>query len=171
VKLELEKGFSKALSKKINVYSFQVGVLEDKPHFLPAFGPSSKNAKSTKPPIGTYAGGPVRKIFRGGKSKKSNGEILQANMQRLGKNILLEPFLKKDSAMMKFVAAFLKTALAKSSPKRVQNLLQAVVRNPILRLEYGTNKPNTVKRKGFNRHLFDTGQMFKSIKAKVKRRG
>lgn len=55
------------------------------------------------------------------------------------------------------------------SIKRVENLLQAVVRNPILKLEYGDNTAITADMKGFDRHLFGTGQTFKAIKAKANR--
>jgi hypothetical protein len=49
--------------------------------------------------------------------------------------------------------------------QRVLNLLQAIVRNPILKHQYGPNTSATADAKGFDRHLFDTGKMFKSIKA------
>lgn len=57
------------------------------------------------------------------------------------------------------------------SKKRLENLLQAIVRNPILRLEYGKNTATAADNKGFDRHLFDTGQMFKAITARAKRVG
>jgi hypothetical protein len=49
--------------------------------------------------------------------------------------------------------------------------LQAIVRNPILRGDYGKNKKETIKRKGFDRYMIDTGQFFNSIIARVTKKG
>lgn len=90
-------------------------------------------------------------------------------MKRLGINILWEPFQKPNSEILRFTTSFLKMAIAKQNTQRVVNLLQAIVRNPILRQEYGANTSSTADNKGFDRHLIDTAQMFKAIKARVKR--
>jgi hypothetical protein len=166
VKIELEKGFSKKLAGKISAYNFEVGILQDKPH---------RNAEVPagffdEPRLGSYAGGPVRKATRQS-SGKTIGEILIENMKRLNINFLLRPFQSENEPLIKFMGAFLKLA-AKSpgmSIKRVENLLQAVVRNPILKQEYGRNKSATADAKGFDRHLVDTAQTFKAIKARAKR--
>jgi hypothetical protein len=42
-----------------------------------------------------------------------------------------------------------------------------VIRDPIRRRRYGPNSALTTRIKGFNRRLFDTGQLWQSIKAKV----
>lgn len=166
MKIELQKGFSKALSRKIDGYTFEVGVLDDKPHY----DPLGRGNQFLSQEVKQYAGGPARKQSSR-KSGKSIGDVLVANMRRLNKNILLEPFQNKNSELVKFMNAFLKTALARSSKRRVENLLQAVVRVPILKQEYGMNTSETAFRKGFDRHLIDTAQMIKAIKAKVKFRG
>lgn len=166
MKLELAGGWKKKLKRQIEGFEFEVGILEDQPH---------KVAKETTlfgtPDLGTYAGGPVRKIGKG-VSGMSVGEVLIENMKRLNINILREPFKLRNSEIIKFTTYFLKLATKQPgvSVKRIENLLQAIVRNPILRQEYGENKASTADAKGFDRHLFDTGQMFKNIKAKVKRR-
>ena len=38
-----------------------------------------------------------------------------------------------------------------------------------LKKEYGNNKAATADNKGFDRHLIDTGQTFKEIRARAKR--
>lgn len=160
----MSKSFKKKLSGKINRFEFEVGVLENKPHNEP-----QDHGRFEEPKLTSYAGGPVRKQSRQ-KSEKDTGEILVENMKRLNINLLLRPFQETSSDILKFTKAFLSYALdGKSGLKRVENLLQAVVRNPILKKEYGQNKAPTADAKGFDRHLFDTGQMFKAIKAKVKR--
>lgn len=164
MKLQLGGLFKTKLERQIEGFEFEVGILVDKPHRLPIesplFGP---------PNLKEYAGGPVRPTSRIA-SDLTIGDVLIENMKRLGVNLLLEPFQSPDSELNKFTTAFLRYAAAKKgSLKRVENLLQAVVRNPILRQEYGKNKGNTADAKGFDRHLFDTGQMFKAIRARVKR--
>jgi hypothetical protein len=67
------------------------------------------------------------------------------------------------------VNEILKLGFGRSEMKRVQNLLQAVIRNPILRGDYGRNAMSTARNKGFNRLFIDTGQFFRAIKAKVTR--
>lgn len=161
--IELSKSFQKKLKKQVERYQFQVGVLEDKPHRDPV-----ETKLYETPKLGTYAGGPVRKATRK-TSGKSNGEILVDNMERLGINILWAPFEDESSDINKFMKAFFNTIANRGSIKRVENLLQAVVRNPILKQAYGSNKNSTADVKGFDRHLIDTGQTFQSIKAKAKR--
>lgn len=161
----MSRTFAKRLKKRIEGFQFEVGVLQDKEHRLaketPLFG---------QPDLGSYAGGPVRKATRVG-SGKTVGDVLIENQERMGVNLLLEPFKDKSSDMMRFVKAFLISAITKKGTnfKRVENLLQAVVRNPILRGDYGPNSSATADAKGFNRPLIDTAQTFKSITAKVKR--
>jgi hypothetical protein len=144
-----------------------VCVLEDAPHFK-----AIENKIFVTPVLASYAGGPVRR-----KSKlpgeSTIGQVLVDNMKRLNINILLKPFQSRDSEILKFTEYFLRLVVKRpgTNIKRVENLLQAIVRNPILRQEYGPNKSSTADAKGFNRHLFDTGQMFKAIKARVIKRG
>lgn len=158
------RAWAKDLSGRIEGYEFQVGILEDKPHMEPEV-----SGRFETPRLKSYAGDSVRPTSRKS-SGLSIGQVLVENMKRLNINILLRPFQESKSEIMRFSDEFLKMAIAKKNPKRVENLLQAIVRNPILRQEYGQNSPITADEKGFNRHLFDTGQMFKAIRAKVKRR-
>lgn len=166
MRIELGKSFSKKLKGRIERFEFEVGVLEDKPHRNPIeislFGEAQPGT------FGTYAGGPVRKTTRE-TGPLTIGEILVQNMTRLNINLLSRPFQERNSDIIRFTDAFLKSALANKSMKRVENLLQAIVRNPILRGEYGRNKAVTADAKGFDRHLIDTGQTFKAIKARARR--
>lgn len=159
------KSWTKKLKGRIERYEFEVGVLDDKPHMDPV-----DQGRFEKPQLKNYAGGPIRRTSRNA-GDKTIGEVLVANMERLNINLLLRPFQERNSDILKFTTEFLKLVTSgKSSIKRLENLLQAIVRNPILKQEYGPNKPATADGKGFDRHLFDTGQMFKAIKARVKRR-
>lgn len=158
MRIELSPSWTKKLAGRIEKYQFEVGILEDKPHY----------EADAQAELKTYAGGKIRKTSRK-KSGVTVGDVLVENMERLNVNLLLKPFQEKSSEIIKFTKEFLKSALANKDPKRVENLLQAIVRNPILKKEYGDNDLLTATSKGFNRHLFDTGQMFKAIKARVKR--
>lgn len=167
MKVSMGNVWSKKLSRKIQSYEFEVGVLEDKPHRLPVETPFFGT-----PQLGSFAGGPVRKMSRQ-PGESTIGEVLTNNMKRLNINILLRPFQEKSSDILKFTNYFLKLVLGRgdTSIKRVENLLQAIVRNPILKQEYGPNKASTADAKGFGRNMIDTGQMFKAIRARARIRG
>lgn len=164
-KIELSKGFAKRLSSRIERFEFEVGILEDTPHYDPV-----ESSLFDEPQLGRYAGGEVRKKSRN-LSEKTTGQIFVENMERMNTNLLVEPFRSKQNKdIVKFTSAFLQLATGgKIKELRVRNLIQAVVRNPILRGDYGGNTAATADAKGFDRLLIDTAQMFKAIKAKVKR--
>lgn len=153
------------MASRIEGFEFEVGVLDDKPHYDPVDTP-----RFGQPEIKQYAGGPARKQTRT-QGPLSIAEIFIANMERLGINLLLKPFQDESSELRKFTTAFLKLATGDKgmNMKRVENLLQAVVRNPILRQEYGKNSGAAADNKGFDRHLIDTAQMFKNLKARASR--
>ncbi len=165
MQLKLDKRFTKNARGKFEKYQFEVGVLEDSAYKIPRIG---KRGLKGADVITQYAGGPVRK-----KTGKDSGhtvsDISKSNRERLGFNYLLKPFEKRTMARNGFTNAFLKLVFGLSnSKKRCENLLQAIVRNPILRGEYGSNSALTQKIKGFNRPMIDTAQLFKSLKAKCK---
>lgn len=153
MKLLMDRRFKNRIRGRIERYEFQVGVLEDKVHHEPVDS------------IKSYAGGPARGVGRGGGTTTS--EVSKRVRTNLGFNYLTKPFQERNTELARFTAAFLKTAFRGTDIKRVVNLLQAVVRNPILRGDYGNNSPATARAKGFNRLMIDTAQLFKSIKAKV----
>lgn len=51
------------------------------------------------------------------------------------------------------------------SNKRIENTLKASVINPINRKEYGNNAESTIKIKGFDKPIVDTGQIINNIEA------
>ncbi len=161
MQLTLDKGFAKKLQGRFGKYKFEVGVLDDGPYLKPKRGERGKKGEDVK---AQYAGGPVRKKTREA-SGKNISDVSAANRKRLGFNYLSQPFKIKSSDIIKFTNEFFKLAFGKSEKRRAENLLQAIVRNPILRGDYGKNKPLTVKIKGFDRKMIDTAQLFKSLKA------
>lgn len=167
MRLTLGKSFTSKLAGRFGKYNFEVGVLQDGPYKKPRRGERGKKGQDV---LSTYAGGPIRK-----KSRQTSGQTIsdvsKANRERLGVNYLSAPFQKKSSDIIKFTNEFFKLVFGRSEKRRAENLLQAVVRNPILRGEYGDNSPLTQRIKGFNRGMIDTAQLFKSILAVCKVRG
>lgn len=166
MKLELGKGWRVKLKGQIEQYDFEVGIFDDKAHLNPV-----EHSLLGTPSLTTYAGGPVQQTSRQ-QGDETTAQVLIDNMKRLNINLLLRPFQDRNSDTLKFVDYFVRLAVKQPGVtiKRIENLLQAVVRNPILKQEYGPNNPATADAKGFNRHLFGTGQMFKAIRAKVTKR-
>ena len=160
MKLTLDKRFKKRVRGMVQRHSFEVGVLEDKPHRQAQW-----RTKENPNPTASYAGGSVRKTTR--KSYQTISEVSEHLRQFLGFNYLTKPFQKKSSQILKFTNEFFKLTFGRSQKKRVENLLQAIVRNPMLRGDYGSNSKKAQKIKGFDRLTIDTGQLFKAIKARV----
>lgn len=163
MRIVLDKRFKKNIAGRFGKYNFEVGVLDDGPYLKPKRGEPGLKGQEI---INSYAGGPVRQKTRQA-SGKSISDISRANRERLGFNYLTKPFEKRSSDIIKFSNEFFKYAFGKSQKRRLENLLQAIVRNPILRGDYGQNSALTKKIKGFDRYMIDTAQLFKSIKARV----
>lgn len=165
MKLTLDKRFKKNVRGRFAKYTFDVGVLEDAPHKVALRGKAGEKGKDV---LSQYAGGPVRKTSR--KSYQTISQVSEKLRSFLGFNYLTKPFEKKDSNIVKFTNEFFKLAFGRSHKRRVENLLQAIVRNPMLRGDYGNNSKLAQKIKGFDRLTIDTGQLFKAIKARVNAR-
>jgi hypothetical protein len=158
-KVQLDKRFQKEAKGRIERFQFDVGVLDDRPHMLPAKG------------IKSLAGGKARKVGR-----KSSGLTISQVSEELRKhlniNFYTRPFRnRRNRELVKFIGVFMAMITqggGRSDKRRIENALQAVVRNPITRGDYGRNTRLTAKIKGFNRLMIDTGQLFKAIKARVR---
>lgn len=156
--IKLDRRFVTQAKGVYEKYDFTVGVLQDGPH---------KDAASKKKGLSSYAGGPIRK--KTPQSSLSISEVSERLRKNTGINIYTEPFQsKKNKDILAFTKIFFEVCAGRSQPKRAENLLQAIVRNPILRGDYGRNSKVTTKIKGFNRFMIDTAQLFKAITAKVK---
>lgn len=165
--IKLGSAWSRQLQSRVNGFEFQVGIINDKPHYEPI-----ETGRFEEPKLKTFAAGSARMQSRKA-GPLSTGQVFVENMKRLNINLLQRPFKEKNSDILKFTDAFLKLVLKRPSIsiKRVENLLQAIVRNPILKQEYGQNRAATADAKGFNRHLIDTSQTFRAIIARASKRG
>ncbi len=150
------QNLSKKLAFKLDKYQVQVGLLEDQKRKQPKFGEFK-----------TYAG---KTLLREG--KVSNGASLVEVAEYLDKNYkwLRKPFLLKNNKEVVLVLNdIVKDMNGQDLKQRILNGFQAVVRNPILRGEYGINTSPWARKKGFNQLLMMTGQFFKNIKARFKK--
>lgn len=160
VKLKLDKRFYQKAKGVYEQYNFDVGILQDKIH---------KNPLPAKKGLKVFAGGPARKT--GTKAGPLISEISEELRSKVG-NFYTEPFQsgsKTNRDIRRLIKNFFDLVQGRTQAKRLENTLQAVVRNPILRGDYGSNSELTKKIKTFDRFMIDTGQFFNSIVAKVRR--
>lgn len=167
MQIKLDNRFKKKVRGMFGKYEFEVGVLTDAPHKEARRG---KRGMKGADVLTSYAGGPVRK-----KSRVNSGitiaQVSEENRKRMGFNYLTRPFEDQSSDIVKFSKAFFDLVFGRSQKRRAENLLQAIVRNPILRGDYGPNSALTKKIKGFDRSMIDTAQLFKAIQAVCKVKG
>lgn len=157
------KGLSKMIEGELGKYKFQVGILENKLHYLPAQGDTTLTRGQNI--YYSYAGLKLRKPS----SYKYKGTLFSVakDMDEAFK-WLRKPFMLQSNADVLAVLKYVVENLnGKDTKQRIINAVQAVVRNPILRGNYGKNSAKTSKSKGFNKLLMDTGQLFKNIKARL----
>ncbi|MCA6073083.1 MAG: hypothetical protein LE178_06130 [Endomicrobium sp.] len=155
-------GLAKQLKREIEGYKFEVGIVKDKPHKKASFARTAN----------VFAGQGFKTLKQGTRvDAKSTGEIGKYLDDKY--HWLVKPWKnKKNDDVLKVVQDYLTFLSDKNkSTNRLKNALQAVVRNPILRGDYGNNAVSVQKRKGFNKPMIMTGQLFKLIKAVVSRRG
>lgn len=158
--IKLAGNLRKELKGKFGKYTFEVGILKDAVHRK-----AKSNLLKTQ-----LAGGPVR--AKGKPSNKSIAQVAQSLRAKTRINYLTRPFkVKKNEDILRFSKAFFKLCLGRGQKKQVENYLQAIIRNPITRGDYGRNSRLTAKIKGFNRLMIDTGQFFRAITARTKVKG
>lgn len=151
----LSKGISKKMSKQIGVYKFEVGILQDEPKKMRKKGGTKSFAGLTVSASGKTS------------QKVSLAEVARYNDNRF--KWLKKPFkLAQNKDVLEVVKELSGQVFGKKAVnnKRLENAVQAVIRNPILRGDYGSNKASTIKAKGFDKLGIDTAQFFKNIKAK-----
>lgn len=163
--IEMQRNFAESVRGKLERYSFDVGILRDKPHHIPGYGSKA------------FAGQVLSREFRRTRGTLSS---VSANARRhWGVNIYRKPWSEKNKRSKEiraFMGGFFRMAFRGESgglsgmAKRMRNLVQAVVRNPILRAEYGKNRfPHWHDLAGKRKPKFMfTGQLFKGITAAVK---
>lgn len=162
------KGFEKYITGQVGKYQFQAGLLQNKPHYAPL--KTLLGYQNGKPVFQkhwySYAG---KKLLRQG--KKPDGTLWKIGQKMDDAFMWLrKPFtLAKNADLLAVINFIVDNLNGKGNQQRILNAIQAVIRNPILRGDYGRNSQKTAKEKGFNQLLMATGQLFKNIKVRFLR--
>lgn len=154
---EMAKDLMKRISKACKSISVDVGVVKE----------ARKNHKNQLRP---FHG--VMALKKGKKSNITNSRVSVLFRKNTRVNIWTRPFKDKASDnLIKFAREWMKQIMDKAGAKgdypnknRITNLAQAVIRNPILRGDYGKG---SFFKKGIKVRGIWTGQLFDSIKAKL----
>lgn len=156
---KIDARVQKKILAQFNRFEIQAGILDDAPHKRPL--PASRG-------LASVAGGPARK--KSGRIRGTNAQVGEIVRKVHGVDYLRKPFRNGNSPDMKVLRAALIQFLAGLSKSRhqVETALRAVIRNPILQGKYGRNTRAWARVKTFNRKLFDTGQFYTSIIARVR---
>lgn len=159
--IELDRRFRDQAKGVFERYKFDVGIINDGIH---------KSALPSKRGLKNFAGGPARKTSQFADGTLS--EVSKDLRKKTGINFYTKPFrARRNRDLLRLFKNFFDLCMGRTTKKRLENALQAVVRNPILRGDYGVNIPRTAAIKGFNRFMIDTGQLFKAIVARVRGKG
>jgi hypothetical protein len=168
---KVDRRFLNRFRRRFEQFELQAGVLEPtKPHFKakPIYKKNGK--RKTKNAAFTSVDG--LKARR--KSRIQAGTVgMIADVQGKRVDFIRAPFKQATSpalkALRKAWIRFFSARNPSTMRRVVEQALVNVIRDPIRRRRYGPNSALTTRIKGFNRRLFDTGQLWKSIKAKVTR--
>lgn len=158
------KGIDVVLEGEIAKYQFRVGILQNKQHYAPTRGDTylTKGLKQWRfdPSLGLN-------VLQQG--RKVDGTLVGIARELDTKyHWLTRPWAtQKNADVRNVINLIVRTMAGKDTMQRIVNSVQAVVRNPILRGDYGTNSARRAKQKGFNKLLIATGQFFKNIKAEL----
>lgn len=161
------QGLDKFIQGQIDKYKFDVGILTNKQHFAPA-----------RRLVGYKNGVPVYEKswynFAGIKLLKAGNKI-DGTLFGIAEELdaaykwLRRPFaLSTNKDLLAVINTIVEELNGRENKRRLINAVQAVVRNPILRGDYGRNSKKTAKEKGFNKLMMSTGQFFKNIKARLR---
>jgi len=157
--MKITSNISKKIQKQIGNYNFEVGILKNEKKKLRKKG-------ATK----SFAGLKINALGTASKKRPTTLAYVAEVLEKYHFKWLTRPFKVKglNEDVKKVVEEIAMQIFGKKTKdnKRLENAVQAVIRNPILRGDYGNNMDTTIKAKGFDKLGIDTGQFFKAIKAK-----
>lgn len=166
--VNLSDDFLAYINARLSQYNCRVGILQNKLHYRPLqsthqqkFQGKWVNFKHNWVPY-NYAG---LRLWRQG--NKQDGTLYSV-AKNLNNYIdwLQRPFrLSSNREVLSVIQLVIDGLNGVEVKQRILNAVQAVVRNPLLRSEYGKNSEKWAKYKMFNKLGFFTGQFFKNIKA------
>lgn len=163
MRLKLDKRFKNNIKGVFEKYEFEVGILNDAKYRKAKRGERGQKGQDV---LTTFAGTKVRQATM----KRTSTSMTEISREmRREYDYLQKPFKKMSTEMRRLIKDFFEFSFGRTEAKRLENTLQAIVRNPILKRKYGSNSELTQKIKGFDHPMIDTAQFFKAIEAKVKR--
>lgn len=149
--------FQHKLSKDLSSIQIEIGILQDRPE-VESLSKKEGLKRLTSSQLALKAG------------RKSITTVVEI-FKKFDKKykLLTAPFEKdQNKEVVNMLDQMIKEINGTATNiRRIENTAQAVVRNPILRGDYGSNKETTEEIKGFNKLFIRTGTMFKQIKARV----
>lgn len=149
--------FQHKLSKDLSSIQIEIGILQDRPE-VEALSSEKGLKRLTASQVALKAG------------RKSITTVVEVFKKFDNKyKLLTAPFEKnQNKEVVNMLDQMIKEINGDAlNIRRLENTAQAVIRNPILRGDYGSNKETTEAIKGFNKLFIRTGTMFKAIKARV----
>lgn len=161
VKFDIEMSGVEIALDQFQAQRVRVGVLDR--------GKVARKAKSKKAGLAVLNGGSGQKRkINTSKSGRTNLKLTELAKFMDGKyGFISDAFYKSGSKELRILFddfALMLTGKRVNS-RHIENSAIFVIRNPILRMEYGRNARSTEQTKGFNRPLVDTGTLFSNIKA------
>lgn len=160
----LDKRFVNRVKARYENFDIQAGILQNGPHFTPARKPRGRKLRLTE--IDGMQARRKSRIPRG-----TIEEVSQDLRRKTGINIFLDPLRKSTPEMKRFRKALLKMFGARKTVdlrKTAEKCLVDVIRAPIRKRQYGPNSILSARTKGFNRLMFDTGQVYQAIRARIR---
>lgn len=161
LKFNLPPDFFDDQLREFEAQRVKVGVLQDRPVAIP----QNKSKGHSRLKGTQYL---RRKIKRQNKDDLENAMALTKLAEILDKQygfISETPLLPNNADLMKVMDELKVIFNGEPNPRRIENAAIAMIRNPIIRMDYGGNSSLTVEEKGFDRPMVDTGTLFSNISA------
>lgn len=167
----LDPKFKKRFVSRLGQFQAEAGILKpEQTHYMARSIYTKTGKRKKKKAAFTSVDGMKarRKTSKPAGTMYSVAEI-QSKILRI--NFITAPFSGGKTSQLTKVRkawiALIKAQRPMSKRKQLEDALVNAIREPIRKRRYGPNTSITIREKGFNRRLFDTGQLWKSIKAKV----
>jgi hypothetical protein len=159
------------LFARINTRAVTVGVLDK--------GLMSKKADYRGSPI-PWLGGRTGSQVKGRmlRRKVRTGKIGQSKLTMYNLSKILDKqralfswalIAPDNKELLAIIEMFAKAELSPKNIQRLENACRSIVRNALLRKDYGNNETATIKRKKFDRYGVATGSLFNAIQAEYNR--
>lgn len=156
INIKLDEDFLKENVRDFESQRLRIGILDD------AF---ARKARSKREGFAKLEDTGINRRKIKGKSKlpmKDLAKILDTEYGVFSNAVNNANNLDLNLVTQELIKAFSNGTVSK---RRIINAAEALIQNPILRREFGSNSKSTQQVKGFDRPIIDTGAFYSSIKA------